>query len=537
MAAWQPLAVATEPPALSESLPSDLLSAGGVIARWTFSRSEDVDFDRWPEGWQRKRDHEHPAYPPVRIAAHDEGLLRIAQAADLRMLRHWPSVRALFTGLPSLPPSIADSVAGKYLRMELDGGWIMVQSPAIRVDPLYRYRLQLSAKSEALVHDHAYAELVFLDASGNALAQHETKKLTGTTSWTKLYSPLIAVPEGAATLAARLRVRPIKVAGEADITGAAGFDDISIQQLPQMQVTTDRRLAVYDAGQRPTISVRVLGLDNKVDSVHFVLQASSGAVLAEQTVPFEQVNAAQRTSLVTATATAPPALSATSPPATAEQATAGVATTEASSLEDSSLEESVTLASIEGTASWELPQLGPGFYRIRSLLGNVEHPWLSDETTLAVLAALPEPSVPGPYGWTLPRPDEDDLDMKRLPDWLKRLSVGVVKYPCWFDPEDRKLLDSTAWLVGRLQEKEIRTIGMLDHPPESALAKIDERERREPYAANLFRDASVWQPLLEPIMTRLTLKVKTWQLGADKDYSFLGRPQLKQSIKDIARDL
>ncbi len=83
----------------------------------------------------------------------------------------------------------------------------------------------------------------------------------------------------------------------------------------------------------------------------------------------------------------------------------------------------------------------------------------------------------------------------------------------------------------------MRAIGLLDSPPPSVLAKIDERERREPVAANLFRESAVWQPLLEPLITRLSLKVRTWQLGADSDYSFLGRSNLKKMLKDIAREL
>ena len=56
-------------------------------------------------------------------------------------------------------------------------------------------------------------------------------------------------------------------------------------------------------------------------------------------------------------------------------------------------------------------------------------------------------------------------------------------------------------------------------------------------ASQLFRDIATWQPLLEPVMTRLTLKVRTWQLGADRDHSFLGRPRLQESIRKISTGL
>jgi hypothetical protein len=56
-------------------------------------------------------------------------------------------------------------------------------------------------------------------------------------------------------------------------------------------------------------------------------------------------------------------------------------------------------------------------------------------------------------------------------------------------------------------------------------------------ASQLFRDSAIWQPLLEPVMSRLTLKVRTWQLGADRDHSFMGRPRLRESIRQISTGL
>jgi hypothetical protein len=53
----------------------------------------------------------------------------------------------------------------------------------------------------------------------------------------------------------------------------------------------------------------------------------------------------------------------------------------------------------------------------------------------------------------------------------------------------------------------------------------------------LFRNQSTWQPLLEPVMTRMTLKVRRWQLGADRDHSFLGRPRLNELITQISSGL
>lgn len=543
--------VAQDVPAVANTESVEPHSLGGTVASWRFSRSEDVDFDEWPEGWERKVDRDHPPYLPIRIVAHDAAVLGVAQAADLRLLQQWAGLKALVPGLPALPPSMGDIMVGRYLRVELDGGWAQVQSPPVAVDPLYRYQLELSAKAESLVHDHVYAELTFLSASGQVVGTHQTDALTGTTRWRSLSSEFAVVPEGAVSMVVRLVLRPMKVAGATDILGAAGFDDIKIRQLPQMKIETDDRFALYASGDRPVITVRVLGLERKTANMHFIVRDVAGSQVAMNTVQFSEIRHAEADSAGAAGLENAATIKNGSKPKIAPAIDAGDGEV-ADPVEPTSnaakpaSDENTTGRSqqkmpastaIEGVAKWQLPELRPGFYTIESILGDVSRYALKSETTLAVLAPLPPISGVNPYGWTMSKTIPPDLDVKRVPDWLQRLGVGVVKYPFWFAPEDKKELENAAWIVGRLQEKEIRTIGMLDYPPASVLAKIDERERREPNAANYFRDPSVWQPLLEPIMTRLSLQVRTWQLGTDRDFSFLDRPNLKQRMKEIARDL
>jgi hypothetical protein len=435
----------------------------------------------------------------------------------------------------------------------------------IPIDALYRYRLELSAKSEGLIFDHAFAELVFLDSKGEPIVAHATKSLMGTKDWTALETPLFSVPPGAVSAAVRLALRPLRPAGEFDIRGAAGFDNIVIRRLPQMRISTDHPFAIYEEGQRPEISIRVLGLDRPNQDVHFIVRDVAGREVATQAVSFQEVGAVGGSATVEPSKVSmgddpldPDSIRVRAPNQTTDESNQGdapvdegvaneddrdrrlIATSaDTAPLAKASKSNKIKKAddAIEGIATWKLPPLRPGFYVVHSLLGDPLSPSLSNETTFAILGDLPVASVDNPYGWTLPRATIENSDMKRVPDWLRRLGVGVVKLPCWFEPEDQIRLDAAAWLVGHLQDNNIRTIGVLDSPPASVLAKINERERREPTAANYFRDPQVWPQLLEPIMTRLSLKIRVWQLGFDGDYSFLGRSPLKQTIKDIARDL
>ena len=145
-------------------------------------------------------------------------------------------------------------------------------------------------------------------------------------------------------------------------------------------------------------------------------------------------------------------------------------------------------------------------------------------------------STRSPFGWTLPRwvvhqpPHE-------VASWLESVGVSWIKYPCWVAPEDTATAERIAELMNKLQEAGIQTVGMLDVPPESERPKYQLRTRREMVASQLFRDVKVWEPLLEPVLSRLTLKVRTWQLGGERDFSFLGRPRLRESVEQISKGL
>lgn len=191
---------------------------------------------------------------------------------------------------------------------------------------------------------------------------------------------------------------------------------------------------------------------------------------------------------------------------------------------------------VDSEVTWALPQLGAGYYRLEASIVGQPVETLATETTFAVI----DPALGGPphgvFGWTLPEGSQG-LEQRDLALWLASMGVAWVKYPCWLAPDDTLQAEETAAVLGKLQEEGIQTVGMLDVPPEDQWQHYAIRGRRDLVAAQLFRDALTWQPLLEPVMTRLTLKVRTWQLGADRDFSFLGRPRLRESVQEIASGL
>jgi len=503
------------------------VSAGGsslsqaAIIRHHFERSEDRNFDGFPDGWTRQRDGQHPPYLPIKIVAHDPALLDATQSIDRNALEPWEQLRKIIPKLPSLPPSVTDSLIDHYLLMELDGGAAMMQSPVVDLDPNFRYQLSCRIMTQGLRHNHAYAELIFLDSAGTVLRREASASVSDSTPWTRCRTEMAAPPDGAVGMAIRLYLTPIQWRQDRDIFGKAGFDDLVVMQVPRVRIETNHRLALYQSGERPLVRMQVMGLQNQQNTARFIAFDTDGREIARVERKFHIV-----LSTNAAAPAEPQGRAKNASPAAQEAAPAGIQGEGKVSKNEE----------IEASAEWELPELSPGFYTIRSSLIENHREWLRTETTVAVLAKFPAVSTQGPFGWTMPD-GVGNIDVKSVPQWLQSTGVFLIKYPFWIDINDRTTLDNAAWLTERLKEAEIRCIGLLATPPPAIQSVIDERDKRQPVAANLFRDVRIWQPLLEPIMTRLTIRVPTWQLGHDGDHSFIGRPQLPEVIRGINRDL
>ncbi len=87
----------------------------------------------------------------------------------------------------------------------------------------------------------------------------------------------------------------------------------------------------------------------------------------------------------------------------------------------------------------------------------------------------------------------------------------------------------------RLEIKRIEMVRMLPIHRESvriALAGVNTQ-----LAAGLFSSpvAELVQQQLEPVISRLSIRIRHWQLGADNDYSFIGYPETDIRIQEIRK--
>lgn len=501
--------------------PTETAAATAEQYLWDFSRQDDIDSNKWPDRWQRRQGRRYPKYVKLAIVAREPLREQHFRRYDAAILSVWSKVREYASAvptlppvsmpiqspwqlihnsiksLPALPPSLADTMVDRYLRVDLDGGLAMAKSFSVPTSHLYQYQFRCDITTERLHHDRARAELVFLNADGEETMSQSTEPVTGTTDWTTLTIERTRPPIDAKQMMVRIIIDGSDD-GLEDIYGSIGFDNLVIEQFPQLEIVTNQRMGVYEVGKRPTATAKIMGLPDKQARVRFRVLDIDNRELASASLEVERPKV--------------PAL-------------------------ERKLNQSTEIEfGVDSEVTWELPRLDVGFYRVvTELEGNQRHS-MQAETTLVMIDTLIDGPPEGSFGWTLPN-GVPGVSSKVFAPWLERLGVAWVKYPCWLAPDDIEGAERATETFGRLQDAGIQTCGMLDSPPDDQIQHYDVRNRGKASAAQLFRDERVWQPLLEPLMTRLSLKVQTWQLGADRDHSFLGRPRLSESVNSIASGL
>lgn len=485
---------------------------------WEFGRADDPNYTGMPNGWIRYRGLGYPNFIHAELVAKDTLLEKKVQRFDAWLINAWQSLQEQaadypwLSGLPA-PPSAGDLLVDRYLRIQLDGGQFKLQSPAIDSSRQYQYQLSCDVMTEGLRYDSVRIEFVFLDKDDKELLVRSSDRVSGTRDWERLAVKMVRPPVGVAKMAVRLIVERSNDGFE-DIRGVIGFDNVRINQFPQLRVTTDQPSGVYVSNTSVECQASVLGLGASDALVHFKLLDHQGNEIGKSKI---EVTKADRSSYRNSVGRI---------------------------VDDSN----------ESRVNWKTPRLGPGFYR---LVASINHPqpaiapvtsgmirsvsddpWprLVSETTFVVIDPSLIGPVNGPFGWTLPK-EVIRQSPRELAKWLSDVGVAWVKYPCWLSPDDRIAAEKIAAMMSKLQESGIQTVGMLDVPPASEVPDYDLRGRRDLVAAQLFRDPKVWQPKLEPLMSVLTLKVRKWQIGGERDFSFLGRPHLRDSIKEISRGL
>lgn len=440
------------------------------VFRCNFDENADRNYDAWPDGWTRKRAPGFPLFLPIKIASE----------------------------------TLPGGEKRQHLRLELDGGAATAYSPHLPVNSIFSYLVEGNLKTQDLHHDVAFYSLSFFDAHGKLLETQESPHLIKAKNWTPItIGPVMPSSAEAATAVIGLHLQP-RLPGRNDLTGAALFGQIKLSRLPRVTLRCNQKHHIYHAPQQVEIACEVSGMLKPDPRVTFTLEDYQGQVLATHEVALTPVKPAGNSTKHHTVSTSGQHAGGHDAHAAPEKG-------------------------YSGRASWKPPIPGFGFYRVAATMQDAASGRLQRHATLVVARPITT-SPEGEFGWTLPQGDQT-MTLSDLVPLLSQSGIHWLKFPMWYSETDVARPDRLAWFADRVGAQHIQVIGILDTPP-AAQAHPAVDPPKVPIAT-AFVEAPFWKPAVDPVMTRLSLKVRWWQLGADDDISFVGYPQLEQKIAEI----
>lgn len=465
------------------SIPTDdQLPHAVEILRCDFEQAIDRNYDGWPDGWTRRRGREYPAFLKI-------GIL--------------PELKKENEGLP------------RYLQMELSGGSAAVVTPLYSLGARGSFFLEGKVRTKGLKHDHAFLTLTFFDDQGAPLESYDSNRITDAAAWQAVrIGPVLPKNDNATQARVTLTVGPH---GDAeDLSGTVHWTGLRLLRLPRIALRASGDLPVYDSLNAAEVVCEVSGLVGARPELRFDLLDPADKVLATELLPLTLDDKPKRV---------------TKPKEPKEHDEHAAAAPQ---------------AGITGSARWKPPIPDFGFYRVRVSMQQMGDPEDAEAAPAAVVPAgtilqrtiamaflRPLPRAPGgEFGWSLPGA-EDPLPLNPLATLLSQAGVGWAKYPVWFSEKEQEQADRLAWFAERLSIHGIELVGVLDQPPKPLRDTFRDKGRLP--SASVFQEPQLWQGAVDPVMTRLSLKVRWWQLGDDRDTSYVDFPQLEERMLGIKK--
>lgn len=382
---------------------------------------------------------------------------------------------------------------GHSLRFDLDGGAATAYSPAIAIDPRYDFVLHASLSARQLVHDRAWMSIVFLDKNRQPLQTVDSEKHGATEDWLPLHiGPVQCVHPEARWAKIALHLQPL---GQQDLRGAALFDDLWFAQMPRLTLAIDQPFLLYPAGKPINVRCRVSGYRDDVPEVRMDLCDAVGNVLVQDRLQLR-------------------------PAASAAEAAEQFA--------------DLPKDFLVGEARWTVPATDAGYYRLNATVSHEKVDLSRHELRLAVATAAPRPEQ-GEFGWSLPS-GERTLTLAQVAQWANQSGIHWIKFPLWYDAHDEARVEAVNWFADRLNAQGVNLVGLLCDPPLETRRMLGISAGAP--VANLFaHPPALWYPSLEPVMARLSLKVRWWQLGHDDDSSLSGVRNPEATVARVKKQL
>jgi hypothetical protein len=381
---------------------------------------------------------------------------------------------------------------GEYsFRMDLDGGGCLYryQPGQLRVRPGANYRVEGFVQTTHLTYARARLTAYFTDLDGHPIpgtVAHSELYAGAEGQWKKLSIELTAGDARDAYLVLEMGLlQPEHYAPPSlgkrtlfnqDIHGTAWFDDISVAQVPQVIMSTDKPGNIFRRSEG--VSLSVLVNDRFTDDLagKLVVRDATGK-------PVYQHSGA---------------------------------------LDISAAEE---LGPGRKRLLLNLPEVGPGWYTA-TLIMLSQGQYVGEQSLDFVKLADDAPRMAPDPRFGIIATDLPFEGWSELPDLLPFLSAGRVKLAVWSNAGDAQKSAAAGFdqLLERLQRLDITpTACLIDLPPE-----IAEKIGTSNWLGLLKADREQWQPQLAYLIARHVAHLDRWQLGADGSDEFVTNPKMRE---------
>ena len=427
-----------------------------------FGRDWDLNYDSWPDRWQRVFGKGLPKYVSAGIVADPTAL------------------------------------GGQCLTVKLNGGGAELQSPCASVSERFSYKVECQVRVRDLKHARVQVRLEFCDEQKQVIQTVASEWLRNTGGWVDCQIGPTSPTDPRVRLARVTFV--VKQGSLTDLSGEASLSNVWVGRLPKMIIASNIAHNVYTDPRQVEVACELSGILDSDPDIHFELLDASSQRLDGSRVQFEGRLVTERRSKA------------------------------------SEIVEAVddARAAYAGKTTWRPPIRKHGFYKVRVTMETDEGMLEQDVINIVVAPPLQRPSV-GEFGWSLAG-DDIPLQFSDLAKLLPQAAINWVKLPMWYDPRDSHRGDELVLLTEKLAAADVEIVGVLDRPPaESEFAK---RLSPDAAIADTFAvDSSAWLPLLDPVLTRLSMRVRWWQLGADDDVSLSADRHFEAKILDLRERL
>ena len=362
------------------------------IFSYDFGEQWDLNHDSWPDKWRRVISPENPHYVEVRLE--DD----------------------------------AQAVAGRCLRVHVNGGGALLTSPAVSVTNKFSYVVDARLKAEKLNGTRAQLRLDFCDEQRNILESYASDWYHNTADWINLRIGPVSIKDSQVRLAQVTLV--IEKSSEVDLTGVVSLDDIWLARLPRMTVRTNSPFNVYTDPKDVVVTCDLSGILEQDPDIRFELLDASSERLNDDTVQLDGRLITERLS-------------------------------KASDIINESVERPRGYA---GSTKWPPPISEYGFYRVRVSMQTKRGTLKAHVISIAVVPPL-EHKTAGEFGWSLAG-DDIPLSFGEIEELLPRAGVNWVKLPVWYGESESEKGEQLVEFTERLAAKDIEVVGVVDRAPE-----------------------------------------------------------------------